>query len=85
MFMFYPNMNTYLVAFPNFSYIHIEHGASPNSIEIIFLKKVMSILLFSLLLIKLNELLLLITNIQVNSKDLQLVNQYLFRIILPDY
>lgn len=28
MFMFYPNMNTHLIAFPNFSYIHIQHGES---------------------------------------------------------
>lgn len=28
MFMFYPNMNTYLIAFPNFSHTHIQHGES---------------------------------------------------------
>ena len=28
MFLFYPNMNTHLVAFPNFSHTHIEHGST---------------------------------------------------------
>ena len=28
MFMFYPNMNTYLIAFPNFSHTHIQYGES---------------------------------------------------------
>ena len=28
MFLFYPNINTYLVAFPNFSHTHVQHGTS---------------------------------------------------------
>lgn len=28
MFMFYPNRNTHLVAFPTFSHTHVQHGST---------------------------------------------------------
>lgn len=80
-------MNTYLVAFPNFSHTHVEHGASAIDIakqyRDYFPKESSEYLAFQSLIDQIERA--LIRKILVNSKDLQLVNQYLFIITLLDY
>lgn len=80
MFMFYPNMNTYLIAFPNFSHTHIQHGATAVDIakqyRDYFLLESNEYLAFQSLIDQIERR--RITKILVNLKDLLLVNQYLF-------
>lgn len=85
MFMFYPNMNTYLVAFPNFSHTHIQHGASAVDIakqyRDYFPKESTEYLAFQSLIDRIERAIAAVLNL----KNLLLVNQYLFIIILQDY
>ena len=81
MFLFYPNINTYLVAFPNFSHTHVQHGTSAVDIakqyRDYFPKESYEYLTF--------QSLISFHFISFHLKDLQLVSQYLFIIILQDY